>query len=827
MAVFSAIGAALFGAGTFLAGLTAAGLQIVAGIALNAFAKSAKGEAQPSRFAVQGKIQGGDDVPRSIGFGWSTTAGSLVYQNEWGVAGQTTNAFSTRVIALYDYPVDEMVGLYVDGAPVTVLWGEAGSYGAPVQEYRRGGVDHLWVKFYDGTQTAADSFLTGTVASAERPWGSTRVGYGVPYLIATSLTPEQKDGEDPLFSGFPAYKVTTYGTKLYDPSKDTTAGGSGSHRWDNPSTWGGDGDFLPPVQIYNLLRGVRVDGDWLYGLQDLSAERLPAANWIAAINKARALIAGPDGNEATYRAGGELQVGAPINVAIEALLTACQGRLVETGGTYKIFIGEPGDSVAAFSDDDIISTEEQHFTPFYGLADTINGVQATYPNPAEGWNTKTAPALLRPDLEAKDGNRRLMASVSLDMVPYGGQVQRLMKSALLEGLRARRQTITLGPEFWALEPGDVVTWTSARNGYDEKLFRVDGVADKANLDVIVDMTEVDPSDYDWDQEADYTPVIDGPLVVVPPAAQPMSGWAVEPATIKDENGGNRRPSIRITYDGLQSDVVGVDVQVRVAGDELPFAEGRVPYRDPYSTLLPWNFSANTAYEVRGVYVPGTDRAMTWSNWLGVTTDDVRLGPNDIDIELDDIAAGLAEDLKFMRRNVRAALAKFDQLGTLLAEQDVANFHDRRTLRRELKLQIDDAVAGFDEIIELALGPGGAIAQKFETVYAALGGNSAAVLVRFVATAAPDGVAAQWSVQLSTDGETFANAGLYLQIDELGNSQIVLDADRTLISTDGGTTVSAMFDEDGALIRNLRVGRIEGPGGLSYWDLSTGDFRIST
>src|SRR5690606_34170432 len=174
--------------------------------------------------------------------------------------------------------------------------------------------------------------------------------------------------------------------------------------------------------------------------------------------------------------------------AIEAMLTGCQGRLTETGGTYKPFVGEPNAPVMAFSDPDIISTEEQTFTPFYGLEDTINGIQATYPNPSEGWNDKTAPPLLRSDLEALDGNRRLMANVTLDMVPYGGQVQRLMQSALREAQRARRHTITMGPEFWVLEPGDYVTWTSARNGYVTKLFRVDGIADQPDLNVLLDLT---------------------------------------------------------------------------------------------------------------------------------------------------------------------------------------------------------------------------------------------------------------------------------------------------------------------------------------------------
>ncbi|WP_407810516.1 hypothetical protein, partial [Staphylococcus aureus] len=75
----------------------------------------------------------------------------------------------------------------------------------------------------------------------------------------------------------------------------------------------------------------------------------------------------------TYRSGGEIQVDAPLTSAVEALLTACQGRISEVGGVYYLHSGAPDAPVIAFTDDDILSTEEQEFTPFLGLADTING----------------------------------------------------------------------------------------------------------------------------------------------------------------------------------------------------------------------------------------------------------------------------------------------------------------------------------------------------------------------------------------------------------------------------------------------------------------------
>jgi hypothetical protein len=634
MAVFTALGAAAAtaiglaeGSAAFIAvsGITAAALQITTGIAVSLIGKSLAGDdtSKNSETGVRTSLTTGSDVPRSIMLGYGATAGSLVYANEWGTVDGTPNAYFTQVICLADYPVNGLAQVWVDDQLAT-LGDTPVAQGYPVLEYRKDGVDYLWVKFYDGTQVAADTFLTGTVSSAARPYGATRVGTGCAYAIVTSLV------EESLFSGFPRLVFALNGAKLYDITKDTTAGGSGSQRWNTPSTWGGDGDNLPVVQVYNLLRGVTINGTWLYGLQGLAAARLPNAAWISEINKCRALIAGASGDEATYRSGGEVAVSTTIATAIEGLLTACQGRLAEIGGIYKPHVGAPSESpVLTFNDGDILSTEGQSFTPFYGLADTINGVSAKYPSPAEGWNTKVAPPLLRADFEVLDGNRRLMADVSLDFVPYDGQVQRLMKSALEESRRARRHTFVLPPEAFVLEPNDIIEWTSTRNGYATKLFRVDGISDRANLDVMVDITEVDPADYDWDQGSDYTPVVLGPIAIVRPVPQVLPGWAVAPYTFPDSDALGRRFGIQASYAGGLHDIRSIRIQVREnfgSGNTI-YDSGAQPYDvsnpTPISIIAGGFLLPATDYEVRGILIPESGRDAVWSDWLGVTTPDIR------------------------------------------------------------------------------------------------------------------------------------------------------------------------------------------------------------
>jgi len=860
MAIFTAIGTAAataaFGAAaagtigfTFIATATAAVLQIAAGIAVSLIAKSMAGEPQAARFSVQGTIQSGDDIPRSINFGWNSTAGSKVYQNEHGDGG----VYSTRVIALGDMPVRSLVGVEVYGVAVTLDTTPHASYGFPVLDYRKGGRDHLWIKFYDGTQTSADPFLVGTVSSADRPYDANRIARGIPYVVATSLAPEREDGEEkPLFQGFPTFKFSTYGVRLYDVSQDSSVGGSGAHRWDDPATWGGDGDFLPPVQVYNLLRGIRFNGQWVYGLQDVSAARLPAANWIAQVNKARASIAGPSGLEPQYRSGGEVQVGAPIHLAVEALLTSCQGRLVETGGSYKIYVGEPDAPVMSFTDGDIMSSEEQTFTPFFGLADTVNGIAATYPNPAESWNSKSAPSLLRPDLEIKDGNRRLMASVSLDMVPYSGQVQRLMRSALLEALRARRHTFVLGPEFRVLEAGDIIQWSSQRNGYEDKLFRVDGIIYKSNLDNIVDITEVDPSDYDWNQETDYRAVVDGPLSLVGPRPMPMSGWQVFPAVID-----GRRPSIEVWAASGLSGVERVRVQVRIGSEtgQLFFDSDAQPYGTPWKWILQGQFAPNTLCVVRGIYV-GPPNA-EWSGWLSVTTPDIKL--TSLDIELDDLAdeieANVAELYQWANHNTRETIEEKRKAILLNVEGAVGDFNDRQKIRREVSSTYLTSKAQWSEDILTATGPGSAIVVRIEelrtevfdpvtglpatneivsllssevttqggqiggingqitainnsilSLTSSVGNVSASGLLRVYTAATPSGANARIALSVAaTSGGAPVTAAMYLDAMTDGKSRIMMVADQ-ISFTNGSALENPFVFESGVL--TLRAQRVQ-------------------
>lgn len=806
----AAIGAIATGIGSFIGGSVIGSilLKTVVGIGLNLLASAIAGKPEKPKFSIKGQLDAGGDLPRSFIMGWRATAGSLVYANTWGTDGtDTPNTYLTQVIALSDVPVAELVGFWVNEEKVTISNREDHmGRGFGINEYRaKEGWENLWIKFYDGTQTSADSFLVNRVSSSQRPYENTRVGRGIAYVIVTARV----SGE--MFSGFPSFKFEVNGMKLYDPSKDSTVGGSGSHRWNNPATWGGDGDHLPAVQIYNLLRGIHYNGEWLYGLQNMTAARLPADNWIAAIEKCREEVKSGGEMVPQFRSSIEIPVEAPLADAIEGLLTSCQGRISEIGGTYKIHLGKMEGPADFFLDDDqIISTSDQTFTPFFGLDATVNGISATYPSPEDGWNAKPAPPRYNAQFEAEDGNRRLVSDAPLDCVPYKGQVQRLMKFALQEARRARRHTFTLPPEFWPVEPGDLIRWTSPRNGYDSKWFRVDGVIDMANLDVMVDLTECHPNDYDWNDDTDYTPVTDGALGPIRPPAQPMVGFQAFPASIEDDEGDGRRPSIEVSYAGQMADVQSVRIQVRLPGHGLIF-NGRVPYgnpedNDPVETVVVNGvFLPNLEYEVRTRFEPKSGRPTDWSGWAPVTTPDDRFGAKD----LDDAIYNLQETYGSL---IRDAIDELRAFAVQSASQDFANYADRRSIRRELHSVTGAMEANFTEAIDVATGPNSALAQAITEVNASNDGTLAGATFKIAAGYdSSDGWSSRIGLQTRVSpNDGFSDAGLFLESRPTGSRVLLMANQVAIADTDG--TVSALFEGDttnlnNANIQNLNVNNI--------------------
>lgn len=718
--VFTAMGAAAATA-TVLA-------QLTFGFGLSTFLSIA-GRAMMDKPTIEVKfdVQFGDDAPLSFTAGDYVTAGNLKYIGSWG----RNTRFVTEVLEYSALPqglaafwVNDEAGEYVvperhwgirpDDNPNTI--GNQGEYapgelpsgwlnvGRAVKNLQDDG-NRIYIKVVPGTQVAADPFLRWVFGAREgKEITANFIGRGKSYVIVTT----RYDSET--LTSKPTYLWQPEPLPMYDPRLDSTSGGSGPHRWGDRSTYAPTRN--PAVIAYNITRGIYFGSEWIFGGRDLPAWRLPLAEWFAAMNACAATVAlEGGGTEPAYRCG--LQISADMTAAdvLEEIGRAANMRFAEVGGRLKPIVGLPGAAVFAMTDESILITEGQSYKPFNGLGDTFNALSATYPEPVEKWSSKDAPEYIDADATAEDGGRYLPTSISYPAAPYRNQVQRLMRAQMRDYRRMRLHQFYLPPEAYALEPlVDMVSWTSARNGYVNKLFVVERVDPTPGMNVLVTLREVDPSDYDW--QSDYE--LPKNVVVPPPPevyVQAVPDLAVTGVIIEDGDGRPRRPAIRVTCSPDEAGVTAIQIRARmtaVADPDESMIDTTRPYQAPHRWHL-MDVIPATGYEVQARLISSIATRSQWSVWMPVTTPDVRLGVEDLK---DDILGDLGDFTDELDRIDGELSALKDQVDDVI-NPAVAGLTDDLAA---LELDLQNGLASVDGRIETGIDEYDLIVQgQFEAV----------------------------------------------------------------------------------------------------------------
>lgn len=769
----------------------------------------------------------GGTRPMSFILGRYATAGHMVCPPmSHGRPGfKTPNNFLTYVVSMGSIPGQTLETVIVDDEEVTLTGtdeviqiGGAVPSGRPDWWYRRqdlpvpGEEDpappptvavgkrvsgdlagRVWVKYYDGSQTTADPYLlavygpgTTWATDSERPWTSDMVGVGTPYAIVTF----QYDRK--FFTGMPRVKFVMGGIPLYDIRQDSSAGGSGTQRWSNPSTWAPSHN--PMVQTYNILRGIPISGGPFWGL-GAEAPDLPFSSWLTAMNSCDETVSGAP----RYRAGLEIDVDEePLDI-IDELQKTCSAQVSEFGGVWKPRVGGPKAPIYFFSDDDLISDREASNQPFPGLAQTYNGVQINYPEPDQLWQAKDAPPRFNADYEAADQGRRLIANLNLVACPYEDQVQRVGRAYVEDERRFRRHVITLPPEADILEALDSVGWSSAENGYGAKVFEVvEAEEDSETGCVTLSIRERDNSDYGWVPGYKLPSSIPSTRVVRPdPVVPPFFG--AEGIALA-----GRRPAVRLRWGGYALEgITGIRWQLRRDGDVM---QGTMAEPEDGEHIVSEGVLPDTDYQARIAFTGPPGRALGWTGWESLHTDDIRFGWRDVDFEeivqrvldslsdFEDWVAG-TPDL------IRNILDQMAVIRDLLADSAFSDLLARDQMRRDLAVEVGAARAAFAEEIGVIITTQLAATLRTTRLEASLRATTASVTTEQLARASADSAL---SARIDT---VIASLGSYATSTALGLLSSRVD------TIDGEVQAQA----DAILTTNARVGRVSG----------NGTFRVSS
>lgn len=838
MPFLAPIGAAVAAfAGTFIGqAVIGIGLSIASSMLSDMLAPKTQQQRQPG---FQLSVTMGDDNPISFPSGYSATAGTRKYIGTWGQVGDVPNAYLTEVLQISDIPGINLQGFWANKEKCPIATTGLTDKGYPVLKFRLDGVDHMWVRFRDGTENSADSLLLAKFASDPNyPWTSDMIGRGAPHVIVTTLYNRE------LFQAQPTFLFEPTPMRFYDLRKDSTNGGSGAHRWNNQATW--EPTTNPVIMIYNIIRGIYYNGEWVYGGRNLPAFRLPPSNWIAAANECDVPIniAG-GGTEPQFRAGMEITGDIEPLTAIEALKQSCNARMAEIGGIFEIVVGAPGAAVYAFTDDDIVVTRKQGYRSFPSLNETHNGIEATYPEPVEMWAAKDAPARFNATWETQDGGRRLATGVSFNAVPYGRQVQRLMKSLVADDRRWRVHNFALPPDAWVLTGTCVVSWTSPRNGYVNKKFLVTRIDGEPGMIQPVILREIDPSDYAWSSDEELPNPI-GNLVIVRPSPQLVTGFQAYPSVIYDANGVARRPTIGFTYDGNMPDIRAVHVLVRLKASGAYVFDAELPFAVPYANDINGVFLPNTLYEVAIKYVPYSGRPTVFTEYQEVLTGNILLtagldfDPYEGVVGFDQLGPDLEGYQDWVGGNVR-------ELYERLLENETATGHTALTTlatinqsERKLRAEVGNLSATFQEVITVSIlpieGQLQALADALTELSAADGDDINTARVRMTTMTGTAGYSRiGWETRFDPeDPAGWRATGFYMETpnNPALPTRILANADQFIMISGTNTSQPFVFDSGGlrlavANIGTVTAGIMRSADGKFVIDLNAKRISIST
>ena len=298
-----------------------------------------------------------------------------------------------------------------------------------------------------------DAYLTSVVPTE---WDASHRLRGCAYLVVTL------DLEDQRFQGGPpALTCRVRGKKLYDPRKDSTNGGSGSHRYATPSTW--EWSDNPALCTRDWIVGE-------YGMAHDNADILDAFT-IAAANACDVTYT-PSGIGAStkiYKCNGVATTEDGRETVLDTLADSMAGFAVY-GAQWQILAGVWTAPVMALTDDDLDGQIEV-IQAGAGIDELFNGVRGTY----IGYDS-ASPTDFQPyqnsTFIAADGEA-LWRDVAL---PFTHTKLHCANIARVLVERARNSQIIQYPaklRAWPLQIGDRVTVTSAEYGITvPKTYRV-------------------------------------------------------------------------------------------------------------------------------------------------------------------------------------------------------------------------------------------------------------------------------------------------------------------------------------------------------------------
>lgn len=415
-----------------------------------------KGFASPQEVMVRSPV-----APRDIVIGLRRKTGVVLFAKTAG----TNNEYLDYVIALAGHQVDAITDVWFDD--VKIADADINSSTGVISGSSKYAGKALIFK-YLGTSTQAASTLLDTTYSE---WGSDHKLKGVAYLHVRFTFDPAVYQSGPPQNIFAMVK----GARLYDPRLDSTNGGTGSHRYDDATTWAWSQNSALAAAFY--ITGGSRTFDVATPTADLGFGADPTRiDWPSVIAAANVCdetvdpVIYSDTTQVRYLCDGVLSTGAALADNLDDILSSMAGHVVRSNGLYRVFAGDYETPAIALTEADIIGSLQ--VTTRSSRAEMYNAVKGTYFSSAV-WQQTEFRSRENSTYATADGGQK-WRDIDLPMTVNGYRAQRIAEMILNQ---SRNQIVAVGDfALTAFQVGlwDTLTLSIAELGWTTKVFRCIG-----------------------------------------------------------------------------------------------------------------------------------------------------------------------------------------------------------------------------------------------------------------------------------------------------------------------------------------------------------------
>jgi hypothetical protein len=606
-----------------------AGMGISLGLGALQKAMAPKPKAGEPLTGIETSVQIGGDVARQIVTGKCGIKGHLVYHNTYGA----NNDYYQQVFVLSDWISEGLDAVWIDGLRYTL--NVATSSGA-FTEYQTSemGPTMLRFRFYDGTQTAADSELVSN-SNPVGKWGNAAKLTGLAYVVV-----HMEYVKDHILyqSGIPKFTFEMKGARLFDPRLSAETGGSGSQTWSDPSTWTYSDN--PAIIAYNYQRGFFKADQLIIGM-NVPVDDLLHDTYFAAANicdESVSLDAG--GTEPRYRCATILTSDDSVSHGqhLDAILSTMAGYLYDYSGHYYLQAGAGYASAATILDSELVLDAPVTYSGKRSRAELFNRVHGQFLDASEEFQPQSYTPQISASGVAED-YEELGRSLDLMSVPSQYQAERIAQIRLRESRRQATASITLGFHRQNLQAGDWITWASDR--YGTKTWRIQTRSwDAIRRTVTLELAQIDSNVFSWSTADEGGAVAVAGNISSAVLATTVSTFAVQATTVED-GAGNVWPALRFTWAPTTDPTIdSVVIQYRQTADHTTVSSVSDFSPSDGSYTVTNNVFGGINYEARATITTTPPRVTTWTNWVAITTAETAINIADFVDEQPDIPQGL-------------------------------------------------------------------------------------------------------------------------------------------------------------------------------------------